>query len=116
MDDGVTLVIIAGQARKVKAPVDPLPCSIPVRWLAGWDSRSRLGSLKVELPVIPLPGHFAHLFDEFSVPHLMLAAGITTNGALLLWALRLRVLIQRRETYREGIRFLSSGNAATLIK
>jgi N-acetylglucosaminyl-diphospho-decaprenol L-rhamnosyltransferase len=35
---------------------------------------------------------------------------------LLLWSLRLRVLIQRRESYREGIRFLSSGNAATLIK
>jgi N-acetylglucosaminyl-diphospho-decaprenol L-rhamnosyltransferase len=35
---------------------------------------------------------------------------------LLLWARRLRVLIQRREPYREGIRFLSSGNAATLIK
>src|SRR6476469_2205203 len=35
---------------------------------------------------------------------------------LLLWSLRLRVLIQRRESYREGIRFLSSGDAATLIK
>ena len=35
---------------------------------------------------------------------------------LLLWSLRLRALVQRREAYREGIRFLSSGNAATLIQ
>jgi N-acetylglucosaminyl-diphospho-decaprenol L-rhamnosyltransferase len=35
---------------------------------------------------------------------------------LLLWSLRLRALVQRREAYREGIRFLSSGNAATLIR
>ena len=35
---------------------------------------------------------------------------------LLLWSLRLRALVQRRESYREGIRFLSSGNAATLIR
>jgi GT2 family glycosyltransferase len=35
---------------------------------------------------------------------------------LLLWSLRLRALFLRREAYREGIRFLSSGNAATLIE
>jgi N-acetylglucosaminyl-diphospho-decaprenol L-rhamnosyltransferase len=35
---------------------------------------------------------------------------------MLLWSLRLRALVQRREAYREGIRFLSSGNAATLIR
>jgi hypothetical protein len=35
---------------------------------------------------------------------------------LLLWSLRLRALVQRRESYREGIRFLSSGDAATLIR
>jgi len=35
---------------------------------------------------------------------------------LLLWSLRLRALFQRRETYREGIRFLSSGDAKTLIR
>jgi N-acetylglucosaminyl-diphospho-decaprenol L-rhamnosyltransferase len=35
---------------------------------------------------------------------------------LLLWSLRLRSLVLRREAYREGIRFLSSGNAATLIR
>ena len=35
---------------------------------------------------------------------------------LLLWSLRLRSLVQRRQAYREGIAFLSSGNAATLIE
>ena len=35
---------------------------------------------------------------------------------MLLWSLRLRALVQRRGAYREGIRFLSSGNAATLIR
>jgi|SRR5438105_4356730 len=35
---------------------------------------------------------------------------------LLLWSLRLRALLLRREAYREGIRFLSSGDAATLIR
>ncbi|HZQ16280.1 MAG TPA: glycosyltransferase family 2 protein [Gaiellaceae bacterium] len=34
---------------------------------------------------------------------------------LLLLALRLRALVLRRPEYREGIRFLSSGNARTLI-
>jgi N-acetylglucosaminyl-diphospho-decaprenol L-rhamnosyltransferase len=34
---------------------------------------------------------------------------------LLLWSLRLRALVVRREAYREGIRFLSSGDAATLV-
>ncbi|MGN6797388.1 MAG: glycosyltransferase [Gaiellaceae bacterium] len=35
---------------------------------------------------------------------------------LLLWSLRLRALVLRRDVYREGIDFLSSGDAATLIK
>jgi N-acetylglucosaminyl-diphospho-decaprenol L-rhamnosyltransferase len=35
---------------------------------------------------------------------------------LLLWSLRLRSLVLRREVYREGVRFLSSGNARSLIK
>jgi GT2 family glycosyltransferase len=35
---------------------------------------------------------------------------------LLLWSLRLRALVLRREIYREGVRFLSSGDAATLIE
>ena len=35
---------------------------------------------------------------------------------LLLWSLRLRALVLRREAYREGIRFLSSGDAETLIE
>jgi N-acetylglucosaminyl-diphospho-decaprenol L-rhamnosyltransferase len=35
---------------------------------------------------------------------------------LLLWSLRLRLLVLRREVYREGVRFLSSGNARSLIK
>jgi N-acetylglucosaminyl-diphospho-decaprenol L-rhamnosyltransferase len=34
---------------------------------------------------------------------------------LLLWSLRLRSLVLRRESYRDGVRFLSSGNARTLI-
>jgi GT2 family glycosyltransferase len=34
---------------------------------------------------------------------------------LLLWSLRLRALILRKEQYREGVRFLSSGDARTLI-
>ena len=34
---------------------------------------------------------------------------------LLLWSLRLRALVLRREQYREGVRFLSSGNARSLI-
>jgi GT2 family glycosyltransferase len=35
---------------------------------------------------------------------------------LLLWSLRLRAFVLRRENYREGVRFLSSGNARALIK
>ena len=35
---------------------------------------------------------------------------------LLLWSLRLRALVLRKEHYREGVRFLSSGNARALIK
>jgi GT2 family glycosyltransferase len=35
---------------------------------------------------------------------------------LLLWSLRLRALVLRRDVYREGVRFLSSGDAATLIR
>jgi GT2 family glycosyltransferase len=35
---------------------------------------------------------------------------------LLLWSLRLRAFVLRREVYREGVRFLSSGNARSLIK
>jgi GT2 family glycosyltransferase len=35
---------------------------------------------------------------------------------LLLWSLRLRALVLRREHEREGVRFLSSGNARSLIK
>lgn len=35
---------------------------------------------------------------------------------LLLWSLRLRALVLRREEYREGARFLASGNARTLLK
>jgi GT2 family glycosyltransferase len=35
---------------------------------------------------------------------------------LLLWSLRLRALVLRREVYREGVRFLSSGDASTLVR
>jgi GT2 family glycosyltransferase len=35
---------------------------------------------------------------------------------LLLWSLRLRSLVLRRPEYRDGIRFLSSGRADTLIR
>ena len=35
---------------------------------------------------------------------------------LLLWSLRVRAFVFRREDYREGVRFLSSGNARSLIK
>ncbi len=35
---------------------------------------------------------------------------------LLLWSLRLRALVLRREQYRDGVRFLSSGNARSLIE
>jgi GT2 family glycosyltransferase len=35
---------------------------------------------------------------------------------LLLWSLRLRALVLRREVYREGVRFLSSGDASTLSR
>jgi N-acetylglucosaminyl-diphospho-decaprenol L-rhamnosyltransferase len=35
---------------------------------------------------------------------------------LLLWSLRLRALVLRREQYRDGVRFLSSGTARTLLK
>jgi len=34
---------------------------------------------------------------------------------LLLWSLRLRSLVLRRESYRDGVRFLSSGRADTLL-
>jgi GT2 family glycosyltransferase len=35
---------------------------------------------------------------------------------LLLWSLRARAVVLRRENEREGVRFLSSGNARSLIK
>ena len=35
---------------------------------------------------------------------------------LLLWSLRLRALVLRREQYRDGVRFLSSGNARSLLE
>jgi len=35
---------------------------------------------------------------------------------LLLWSLRLRALVLRKEQYREGARFLASGNARALLK
>ncbi|HEV7642208.1 MAG TPA: glycosyltransferase family 2 protein, partial [Gaiellaceae bacterium] len=35
---------------------------------------------------------------------------------LLLWSLRLRALVLRRDDYREGARFLASGNARSLLK
>jgi GT2 family glycosyltransferase len=35
---------------------------------------------------------------------------------LLLWSLRLRALVLRRDAYREGVRFLSSGDADTLLR
>ena len=35
---------------------------------------------------------------------------------LLLWSLRLRALVLRNEDYREGVRFLSSGTARSLIE
>jgi GT2 family glycosyltransferase len=35
---------------------------------------------------------------------------------LLLWSLRLRAVVLRREQYREGARFLASGNARALLK
>jgi N-acetylglucosaminyl-diphospho-decaprenol L-rhamnosyltransferase len=35
---------------------------------------------------------------------------------MLLWSLRLRSLVLRREAYREGVRFLSSGTVDTLLK
>lgn len=34
---------------------------------------------------------------------------------LLLWSLRLRLLVLRRASYRDGVRFLSSGRADTLL-
>jgi hypothetical protein len=34
---------------------------------------------------------------------------------LLLWSLRLRSLLLRRSAYRDGVRFLSSGRADTLL-
>lgn len=35
---------------------------------------------------------------------------------LLLWSLRLRALVLRREDYREGVRFLSSGDVRSLLR
>ena len=35
---------------------------------------------------------------------------------LLLLSLRLRALVLRRPEYREGVRFLSSGDASTLLR
>ena len=35
---------------------------------------------------------------------------------LLLWSLRLRALVLRREDYREGVRFLASGNVRSLLE
>jgi hypothetical protein len=35
---------------------------------------------------------------------------------LLLWSLRVRALVLRRQQYRDGVRFLSSGNASSLLE
>ncbi len=35
---------------------------------------------------------------------------------LLLWSLRLRALVLRRQQYRDGVRFLSSGNTRSLLE
>jgi hypothetical protein len=35
---------------------------------------------------------------------------------LLLWSLRVRALVLRREQYRDGVRFLASGNARSLLE
>jgi hypothetical protein len=52
---------------------------------------------------------------RFMAKHHGLKAAERTRR-LLLWSLRLRALVLRRESYREGVRFLSSGKADTLLR
>jgi hypothetical protein len=65
--------------------------------------------------------HGGRLYVENLRGHLRYAAkhhgprAAERTRRLLLFSLRLRALVLRREAYREGIRFLSSGDADTLL-
>jgi N-acetylglucosaminyl-diphospho-decaprenol L-rhamnosyltransferase len=93
-----------------------------------WMTRFRRAGWKVlffpEAEVVHVGGasHGGHMYVENLRSHLRFFAKHDSLKAaehariLLLWSLRLRALVLRREAYREGVRFLSSGDAATLIR
>jgi GT2 family glycosyltransferase len=93
-----------------------------------WMTRFRRAGWKVlffpgaEVVHVGGASHGGQMYVENLRSHLRFFAKHDGPGAaervrlLLLWSLRLRALFLRRESYREGIRFLSSGKAATLIR
>jgi GT2 family glycosyltransferase len=86
---------------------------------AGWTVRFYPGA---EVVHVGGASHGGRLYVENLRGHLRFMAKHRGRRAaertrlLLLWSLRLRALVLRREAYREGVRFLSSGRADTLLK
>jgi GT2 family glycosyltransferase len=86
---------------------------------AGWTVRFFPGA---EVVHVGGASHGGRLYVENLRGHLRFMAKHRGRRAaertrlLLLWSLRLRALVLRREAYREGVRFLSSGRADTLLK
>jgi GT2 family glycosyltransferase len=95
---------------------------------ADWMARFRRSGWKVlftpSAEVVHVGGasHGGRMYVENLRGHLRYFAKHHGPGAaerariLLLWSLRLRALVLRRESYREGVRFLSSGSAAKLLR
>jgi len=94
---------------------------------ADWLTRFRHAGWKVlfypgaEVVHVGGASHGGRMYVENLRGHLRFAAkhrgprAAERTRKLLLFSLRLRVLVLRREMYREGIRFLSSGDADTLL-
>jgi GT2 family glycosyltransferase len=86
---------------------------------AGWTVRFYPGA---EVVHVGGASHGGRLYVENLRGHLRFMAKHRGRRAaertrlLLLWSLRLRALVLRREAYREGVRFLSSGKVDTLLR
>lgn len=86
---------------------------------AGWTVRFYPGA---EVVHVGGASHGGRLYVENLRGHLRFMAkhhgrrAAERTRLMLLWSLRLRALVLRREAYREGVRFLSSGRADTLLK
>ncbi len=93
-----------------------------------WMTRFRRAGWKVlfypgaEVVHVGGASHGGQMYVENLRGHLRYAAkhhgpkAAERTRRLLLVSLRLRVLVLRRDVYREGVRFLSSGDAATLLQ